>query len=64
MYKDLSRLIASANKTIELILKFKNEIEGAATSEDEIFDRLMYAIAILQPDTIDMIRQRWDEYVQ
>ncbi len=64
MYKDLSRLIASANKTIELILKFKNEIEGAVTSEDEIFDRLMYAIAVLQPDTIDMIRLRWDEYVQ
>lgn len=62
-YKTLATLITSANKTIELLLKYHEEITKNSISEDELYDRLVYSITPLETEQFDMVKKRWDEFV-
>ena len=60
------QIIAKINDTIELLLKFSDKIklEEAGPSEDEIFDRVVYALEPLPNEYVIEFKKRWDEYPQ
>jgi hypothetical protein len=60
--RDLTNLITSTNRSIELLLKFQEEISEMPLSEDEILDRLLYCIRDFPPDLVTKFRERWEEY--
>ena len=61
-YRVLTNLINSANKTADLLLKYQEEINKNAVSEDEVYARLVWSLAGLPPETFNRIKDRWDTY--
>jgi len=60
----LTSLISETNQTIRLLLQFSEKVDRSSMSEDDIYDRLMYAISGLDPKIQYEIAKRWDEYSQ
>jgi len=62
--RDLTNLITSANRSIELLLKFQEEISEMPLTEEEIFDRIMYCIQDFPVEYIQKLKKRWEEFEQ
>lgn len=62
-YKTLATLITSANKTIELLLKYQEEISKNAVSEDEIYERLIFSLTPIPVEFYDVVMKRWVDFV-
>lgn len=60
--RQLGDLISNTNKTIELLLKFSDQLTGTQLSEDQIFERIMYCIRDFPADLVKLFRNRWEEY--
>ena len=61
-YRTLTGLIAAANKTIDLLLKYQEEISKTSVSEEEIHDKLFYAISGLDEESFNRVYERWNSY--
>lgn len=60
--KRLTSLISSANKTIELLLKFKSQIQDKGEQVEDVYDKLMFCIHDFPSDMIDKVIERWENY--
>jgi len=60
--KDLSRLISTANKTVELLLKFQSQIQEKGETSEDVYERLMFCLHDFPSDKIDLVIARWEDY--
>lgn len=60
--KDLARLITTANKTVELLLKFQSQIQEKGESSEDVYERLMFCLHDFPADKIDLVIARWEDY--
>lgn len=60
--KDLSKLITTANKTVELLLKFQSQIQDKGESTEDVYERLMFCLHDFPADKIDLVIERWEKY--
>ena len=57
------QIISKINDTIELLLKFSDKIKlEESVSEDEIYERVVYALEPLPNEYVMEFKKRWDEY--
>jgi len=58
--RQLGDLITNTNKSIELLLKFSDQVTKGVLTEEEIFDKIMFCIRDFPPEYIKMFRDRWE----
>jgi ribosomal protein L11 methylase PrmA len=61
--KEAREIIGKINETISLLLKFSDKIPfEKEVDEEEIYERLLYAIEPLPPEYVVAVKERWEEY--
>ena len=61
--KEAREIIGKINETISLLLRFSDKIPfEKEIKEEEIYERLLYAIQPLPPEYVVTVKERWEEY--
>lgn len=60
--EEIGMLIWRANQTIEMLLKYQQQIEHKDVSEDVILQKLLFCLSDVDPATVEKVIQRWNMF--